>query len=445
MKRRLRFVFPAACLAAIFASSGRAETVKDREGAVRNDRASHESGSVWVYNDVEKGFAQAKSTGKPLLVVLRCVPCLACAGIDGQVLMENSALSPLLNQFVPVRLINANAIDLTRFQFDYDLSFSTLFFNADGTLYGRYGSWTHQKNPEDTDTASFRRALERVLALHRGYPANRGQLAGKQGAPSPFKTPVEIPSLAEKYTRDLDWEGPVVKSCVHCHMIGDAHRALYREKGEPIPMEWLYPHPSPETIGLTLSPEHAARVDAVAPDSIAAKAGFLSGDDIEIFGGQPLVSLADFGWVLHRAPDAGRLEASVRRGSDLKPIAIELPAEWRFAAAEPRRVATWGLRGMATGGLRLLDLTDEERAARGFGNSEMALRIDFVGQYNKHAAAKKAGFKMDDIIVLVDGMSGRMSEGELMGRLIRAHRAGETVKVSLRRGDREMELTLPMQ
>lgn len=108
-------------------------------------------------------------------------------------------------------------------------------------------------------------------------------------------------------------------------------------------------------------------------------------------------------------------------------------------------MATWGLRGMATGGLRLLDLTDEERAARGFGKSEMALRVDFVGQHNKHAAAKKAGFKMDDIIVLVDGMSGRMSEGELMGRLIRAHRAGETVKVSLRRGDREMELPLPMQ
>ena len=30
-------------------------------------------------------------------------------------------------------VINANTLDMSRFQFDYDLSFSTMFFNADGT------------------------------------------------------------------------------------------------------------------------------------------------------------------------------------------------------------------------------------------------------------------------------------------------------------------------
>jgi hypothetical protein len=39
-----------------------------------------------------------------------------------------------------VRVINANSLDLAKFQFDYDLSFSTIFFNADGTVYGRFGS-----------------------------------------------------------------------------------------------------------------------------------------------------------------------------------------------------------------------------------------------------------------------------------------------------------------
>ena len=28
----------------------------------------------WVYNDLPAGYAQAKKTGKPLLVVFRCVP-----------------------------------------------------------------------------------------------------------------------------------------------------------------------------------------------------------------------------------------------------------------------------------------------------------------------------------------------------------------------------------
>src|SRR6266568_4753906 len=184
------------------------ETVKDREGAVRNDRAAMEKDTRWIYNDWERGFAEAKRTGKPLLVVLRCVPCLSCAGIDAQVLKQAELdLAPLLDQFVCVRVINANTLDLALFQFDYDLSFSTMFFNGDGTIYGRYGSWTHQHDSQNTTISSFQRAIEAALAIHRGYPANKATLAAKQGVPIPFKTPVEIPLLAAKYKPDLDWEG----------------------------------------------------------------------------------------------------------------------------------------------------------------------------------------------------------------------------------------------
>src|SRR6185369_1850798 len=173
---------------AILAASSRGETVKDREGAVRQDKATMENDARWIYNDFQRGFAEAKRTGKPLLVVLRCVPCLACGGLDASVLQEPE-LAPLLDQFVCVRVINANALDLSLFQFDYDLSFSTLFFNGDGTVYGRYGSWTHQRESQNTTISSFQRAIESALTIHRGYPANKASLAAKQGKPIPFKTP----------------------------------------------------------------------------------------------------------------------------------------------------------------------------------------------------------------------------------------------------------------
>ncbi|HEV7866695.1 MAG TPA: thioredoxin family protein, partial [Chthoniobacteraceae bacterium] len=287
---------------ALIAATASAETVKDREGAVRNDKAVMEKDERWIYNDAARGFAEAKRTGKPLLVVLRCVPCLACAGIDAQVLLQETELSPLLDQFICVRVINANALDLALFQFDYDLSFSTLFFNGDGTVYGRYGSWTHQKNAQENSTASLRHALEAALALHRDYPRNKDALAGKQGVPMPFQTPTEMPSIAGKYSRELNWDGKVVQSCVHCHQVSDAIRLGFREKKQPIPANWIYPFPAPETIGLTLAADRIARVETVVADSVAATAGLRVGDEIISLGGQPLLSIADVSWALHRAP-----------------------------------------------------------------------------------------------------------------------------------------------
>lgn len=82
-----------------------AQAVKDREGAVRQDRAAMEKDARWLYNDFQRGLAEAKRTGKPLLVVLRCVPCLSCAGIDAQVLKQAELdLALLLDQFVCVRV-----------------------------------------------------------------------------------------------------------------------------------------------------------------------------------------------------------------------------------------------------------------------------------------------------------------------------------------------------
>lgn len=429
---------------AVLVTSSFAAAVKDREGAVRNDRATLEKDARWIYNDVAKGFTEAKWKGKPLLVVLRCVPCLSCAGIDASVLQEPD-LAPLLDQFVCVRVINANALDLSLFQFDYDLSFSALLFNADRTVYGRFGSWTHQKNQHDKSIAGFQRALESGLAIHRGYPANKPSLAGKQGVPSPYRTPVNIPALDGNYRLALDWQGKVVPSCVHCHQIGDALRATYRKLLQPVPSELIYPMPAPQAVGLTLAPDAVARIDSVAPGSAAARAGFRVKDEIISLASQPLVSIADVSWVLHRAPESGSLIATIKRGSATKKLTIALALGWRSSSDISDRVGTWGLRGMAAGGLVLEDLPDDIRASRGLAKTGLALRVKYVGQYGTHAAGKKAGFQLEDVIVEIAGLTGRLTEGQLLGHLLQNHPAGEQVKTAVLRGQQRVELTLPMQ
>jgi hypothetical protein len=373
------------------------------------------------------------------------VPCLACSGIDAQVLQQEDQLGPLLDQFVCVRLINANALDLARFQFDYDLSFTTMFFNGDGTVYGRYGSWIHQTDAQNKATAGYQRALEAALALHKGYPANKASLAGKQGNPMPFRTPIEMPKLAGKYARELDWNGQVVQSCVHCHQVSDALRANLREQKKEIPEQWIYPWPAPDTIGLTLAVDHSARIVAVAADTPAQKSGLQLEDDIVSLAGQPLLSIADVSWALHNAPGAGTLPAVVRRAGVEKNVDLTLPPNWRQRADIGRRVGTWPMRAMALGGMVLEDLKEADRATHGVDGDELALYVKSVGQYGEHAAAKNAGFRKDDVIVEFDGTTKRETESTIIGTLLQKHHRGDRVKAVVLRAGERVDLTLPMQ
>jgi hypothetical protein len=426
---------------AVFAS---AATVKDREGAVRGEKAKMENDPRWNWNDIDGGFRLAKTTGKPLLVVLRCLPCMSCAGIDASVL-EEQELVPLLDQFVCVRIINANALDLSRFQFDYDLSFSAILFNGDGTIYGRFGSWVHQKDPLNKTTASFKKALTSALAIHKGYPTNKAALSGKQGGPTPYQTPIEFPALAGKYQSELDWNGKVVASCVHCHMVGDAFRAYYRSQNKPVPVEWIYPQPSIETLGITLATDDIARVEAVADGSAANAAGIQAGDIFTHLNGQPLISIADVSWVLHRSPDSGPLPATILRGGKETAVTLNLPAGWRLKSDISKRVGTWPMRAMAFGGMKMDDLTDEERASLGLDKTQMALRIFHVGEFGQHAAAKKAGFKKDDILIQIGDRKQRLSESALIGDLLLHHLPGEKIPAFILRGKARLELKLPQQ
>ena len=424
-----------------------AETVKDREGAVRDDRAKMESSERWIYNDYEKGFQEAKRTGKPLLVTLRCVPCLACAGIDAQILIEDPSLTKLLDQFVCVRVINANSLDLSLFQFDPDLSFSTLFFAGDGTVLGRFGSWQHQNDAQERSTEEFKGALQSALKLFSELEHHRSALQGKQPKPFPYKRAVNMPALAGRYNVELDWQGKVVQSCVHCHQIGDAVRTQKRTQPEGITEQWIYPYPDPQTVGLLIRVTDSVTIAAVSPDSLAAKAGFEQGDTLLAINDQPLISTADISWILHQAKDGDAMTATVSKRPDNAPQTLRwtMPSKWRHHADIARRVGTWDMRRMALGGMKLRDLSDQERQRHGIAKNKLALLAEHVGQYGKHAVAKKAGLVKGDIITEIDGRSERLTESQLIGQLILAHPPGESISLELKRGDSRRRLNYQVQ
>ena len=50
------------------------EKKKTRDEMVLDDRAALKDSEAWIYNDLEKGYAEARATGKPLMIVHRCIP-----------------------------------------------------------------------------------------------------------------------------------------------------------------------------------------------------------------------------------------------------------------------------------------------------------------------------------------------------------------------------------
>ena len=419
---------------------------QSREQKVRADKKRVEAEGFWIYNDIERAYREARQTGKPICVSLRCLPCEECVKLDDELVDTDPVIRPLLEKFVCVRIVGTNGLDLNVFQYDTDQSFAVFLLNADKTVYGRFGTRSHRTDwLGDVSLQGMARALEGALALHQRYPANKDQLAGKLGQPLEFASPEQYPSLKDKYTDRLNYDGDVVKSCIHCHQIGDARREYYWSRGKSIPERIMFPYPHPKAVGLVLDPEQRAKVKDIAAGSAAEAAGLRVDDEILALDGQPLISMADIQWVLHHtSPEGAELDMLVRRDGSVASKTLKLQSGWRRKDKISWRVSSWGMRRIATGGMKLVALDDQERVETGLTQG-MSLKAEHVGRYGAHAAAWRAGFRPGDILVSFDGREDLTTEAALFAYVNDHHKAGDRVSVEYVRGGKRQTKQLPIQ
>lgn len=418
----------------------------DRETKVRDDRKLLETNAHWIYNDLPKAFDEAKKKDKPLLVVFRCIPCEACSTFDEQVVARDPRVRRLMDQFVCVRVPQANGMDLSRYQFDYDMSLAVFLMRADGTIYGRFGTRSGRTDEDHEMTIEgFAKALTRAIEMHDDFDNNKSTLAGKRGPDVAIAKPEEHAWLKGKYTDRLDYEGNVVKSCIHCHQVREAQRLTLRDAGQPIPDELMFPWPNPSLLGLRLDPAECATVKEVAAGSLAEKAGFQTGDEIQLVNGQRPVSIADVQWVLQAAKDGSDFRAVVKRGGKSTTLSIPLAAGWRKQADISWRATTWDLRRIALGGMLLVPATDQQRAGSKLPEDKLALHIKHLGQYGDHARAMQAGLKKDDIVVEFDGDASPRSESAIIAATMNSKRRGDKVTVVVVRDGKRMSFQVPIQ
>lgn len=352
---------------------------------------------------------------------------------------DDAELKTLTDQFVCVRVVQMGGVDLAIYQFDPFLSHAVMFLHADKTIYGRYGSAHPQAKRSKTDSnpnhtlAGLKAAISKALALHKSYTDDpdtwRPKLAGKTGAEPMWRYTEKTPA-ARTFKRLGRVKGEDTRGCVHCHEIAQAYIDSYFIKKRKVPDKLLWVYPSPSILGLTLSKDHCARVTAVAPGSIAAKAGVKSGDEIKSLDGQPLCSVADVQWVLHNyADEGGTLNASLERAGRRETVGMELDLIWRRAGDWAWRYRVAGYAMWLWGGVSLADAPEGVRVSH-----------RSPGWFKKTNRDARKALKVGDVIQKVDGRDG-WTRSTYLAYLMREKKPGSTVKLDVLRKGRPAQVS----
>ncbi|MBI2949616.1 MAG: PDZ domain-containing protein [Verrucomicrobia bacterium] len=354
---------------------------------------------------------------------------MACLAIDGQVVRHQPSLADLLEKFVCVRVVQANGIDLSLCQFDYDLTWAVLFLNADRTIYGRYGTRASRELAKEISVEGFRKAMEGALDLHKNYPAIKETLAGKTGPAPQVKVPEAYPMLRKVgYTATVSSRNPAggnPGACIHCHQINNNVYRSYRGVSTPIPDHVLWAYPPPNVLGLELDVNERATVKAVAPGSPAAKDGFKAGDQILTLGGQAILSIADVQWVLHQSKkEPDQLNAGVKRSGVLESLTLHLAKGWRKQGDFSWRACN-GIISLLPEGSH--DLTADEKKKLGLSPDAIAIQVLWNGR----------GFQKNDVIVEVDGQRNGMTTSDFIAYTVQKKKPKEKIALAVLRAGQE--------
>ena len=325
-------------------------------------------------------------------------------------------------------------MDLGRFSFDRDLTLAILLFNGDGTVYGRFGTKSSEDGMKHISIEGLKASLRAGLQLHESYPANRDSLLEKSGVKPKWGTQEKLP------VKPLVSHG----GCVHCHNVGSAEVLSLRATGEPVLDRHIWPYPVPDMIGLSVNRDDQKTISAIAPGSVAEKAGFEPGDQIQEVVGQPVISIADVQWCLQNAPKSGPLSFQVRRNGRSVPLTIPLDKGWRRGNDATWRI-TWDLLGTVAGFL-CEPLPTKSRAKNGLSEDALALRLNVTQSENQYIRfgnpAARHVFRKGDVIVGIDGRENPMSVREFLAYLLQDKEPGEVVALSLLRNGKRVTVKL---
>jgi hypothetical protein len=296
---------------------------------------------------------------------------------------KNSPLGKVLSQYVLVRIVRMDDVNVALFDRDW---YNTLYFfalNADEQIYLRYGGRDARSPDSYLNLESIELAARQGLELHKLY--REGKLPRKE-PPKPLY-PREIPMLVERtYARG---------QCVECHLIGDFQN-LQRERDNTLDkLKHLFVAPDIRTIGIELDVPKGLLVRQAT--GAVEKAGMKAGDRISGLNGVPVWTFGDLQYEYDKVDRrARRIEISVDRSGEEARLKVDLPEKWwlteiryRQSSVDPRTF------------FEDRPLTAEEKRKFGLKPEGFASEVKYIPDFAR--TMKSHSLQLGDIVWAVDG------------------------------------------
>ncbi len=327
-----------------------------------------------------------------------------------------------------------NRVDIARFEFDFDMTWSAFFTDSKLRIYSRYGGRDEHEPESRMSKPSLLQTMREVLAAHReakGIAAAGDAVPVWHPEPKASLFPSDMPLLRKNHN-----------GCLHCHQVRE-YSVLQAFHDGRFRREMLFPFPLPESAGVDFDKAHGHRLHNLASGSPAESAGLRNGDVIVQAADVPIRSEFDFRWALHRLPTETRsVPLRVQRVTEDKPtktslINLDLPLseQWRFGDTYWRKSTRSTPVDL---GFRGAPLSKSQRRELNLSQEMMAIQVFSIRPRGFSAAL---GLQKGDIIISLAGQSRDVTTEHFRSDLLRRFAPGDEVRLTILRDGQSLELT----
>lgn len=344
---------------------------------------------------------------------------------------QDKLIAAARRDFVCVRLGQMNHVDLARFEFDYDTTWTSFFLDADLNIYSRYGGRDDRVADARMSRESLLRTMAEVLKSHRAIqetPVQQRPAAIRLETHPVFSAPSkpeDIPLLRDNH-----------EGCVHCHQIQE-YRHLQAYQDGKFSRKLLFGYPLPENLGIHVARDQGNQVANVDSDSLASRAGIIPGDVIHKINKIPIRSEYDIRWALHHVEDGQPISMTVIRnasgtgnpGQEHRQLELKLipSGVWRQSSLGWRKSLRsvplpLGFLGYTLGG--------EGLKQAGFPEGKSVLKVISI---RPPGLAKNLGLEKGDFIIQVGDQTEFRTLDHFKSKLLELYGPGDRVKLKVLR------------